>query len=572
MRRTFILLICVLLGCGSGGLPGPLDDDDSTPDPADAALLAAAAELYDADRVLEIVVDMDPDDADALAAETNSLFELIEGADCLDAPPTGPFNWYPGDITIDGELVQEVGLRKKGLLGSMSSSRPSFKVKFDKFDAQQRFHGLERLTLNNGLADPSRIKQCLGYQLFARAGLPAPRCNFAHVQVNEYDLGIYVNVEPVKKTFLKYAFDGDDEGDLYEGTLSDFRAGWTDTFEPETGASDPGRAPIHAVTEALAVADDADMLDALDEVLDLDAFHRFWATEVLIGHIDGYSGNRNNFYVYRPQGSDRLEFLPWGIDAIFRRGAAFGSDTTVAVMAGSALPRRLWEIPESRDDYLQALEGVIDEVWDEGWLLDEIDRMEELTEPFVLPDPNRVADLAAIRDFVTSREDELLAVLDEPMPTFDQPLGASPCLAYQGELQVEFEAPWDSIGSDDILNEGWSMQSGVVGGLPFELEGAAVSGLDGDHLVLAAVALTSPSSVRETVIYVPTWMFDGSAEIPLGGWGAQAYLLDIDFSDGQQQEILGTVWQTDLVFTELDAVPGGMVRASLDGPVYHQGG
>ena len=53
--------------------------------------------------------------------------------------------------------------------------------------------GLRRMTLNNARQDPSYINQCLGYQLFAAAGVPAPRCSFATVTVNGEQLGIYAH-------------------------------------------------------------------------------------------------------------------------------------------------------------------------------------------------------------------------------------------------------------------------------------------------------------------------------------------------------------------------------------------
>ena len=85
----------------------------------------------------------------------------------------------------------------------------------------QNLHGVDNITLNNSVQDPSLIRQCIGYQLFTDAGYPSPQCNFAHVYVNGTDLGIYVHVEPIKRTFLRTHFDEDD-GDLYEGTVSDF--------------------------------------------------------------------------------------------------------------------------------------------------------------------------------------------------------------------------------------------------------------------------------------------------------------------------------------------------------------
>ena len=99
----------------------------------------------------------------------------------------------------------------------------------------RKYHGLERLTLNNNIQDPSLVKQYLSYKLFRKAGLPAPRCNFARVHVNGQYLGVYTNVESIRKPFLKRAFN-DSDGDLYEGMINDFREGMYETFEVKDGA------------------------------------------------------------------------------------------------------------------------------------------------------------------------------------------------------------------------------------------------------------------------------------------------------------------------------------------------
>ena len=106
-------------------------------------------------------------------------------------------------------------MRKKGFFGSGISTRPSLKVRFDKFVKKRRFHGLDQLTLNNNVQDPSQIHQYMTYWFFAKAGVVAPRCNFARVSVNGEDLGIYSNVESIRKPFLKRVFAS--KGDLYEG-------------------------------------------------------------------------------------------------------------------------------------------------------------------------------------------------------------------------------------------------------------------------------------------------------------------------------------------------------------------
>jgi hypothetical protein len=70
---------------------------------------------------------------------------------------------------------------------------------------------LRKLTLNNNRQDPGNlVHQCLGYGVFAAAGVPAPRCNVAAVSVNGVPLGVYTHVEPVGEPMLGLHF-ADDE-------------------------------------------------------------------------------------------------------------------------------------------------------------------------------------------------------------------------------------------------------------------------------------------------------------------------------------------------------------------------
>lgn len=571
-RLVLILLplLVTLAGCeGAGGALGGTGDDDDVDSPSEAE--ETARSLYAIDHIVEIAIEIAPDDASSLAEETNSLFGLLEGEDCMDEPWSGPFNWYPADITVDGEQVLNVGVRKKGLIGSLSTTKPSLKVKFDKFEPEQRLGGLERLTLNNSVSDPTLVKQCLGYQLFADAGLASPRCNFAHVTVNGSDLGVFVNVEPLKKTFLSAAFEGDDDGDLYEGTLSDFREGWTGTFEAETSDSDSSLAPIHEVRDALALADDADAFAALDAGMDIERFRTFWALEVLVGHQDGYTGNRNNFYVYRPEGTGRLEFLPWGIDVIFRDGGGQDGQSANVVFANSLLPRRLWDNPGQRALYLTEVERLLDEVWDADGLQRELDRMLELVEPLAVLPQSYEEQVAGLQDFIAARESTMRAALGEELPEFEQPLADSPCLIYAGELRVEFETTFGTLGADAPLDEGSSRMTGVYEGVEFDLSGGAVGGLNEGRVVVATQALTSATKMVQSVAVVPWWELDKDP-VPLGGFGSQAYLLSLDFStEPGIQTVLGSLWEAELSFEQLTGDPGSPLSGRWEGPIYANG-
>lgn len=548
--------------------PTPTTSTETEIDPA----VAAAEAMYDPDHVAEIAFTIDVADAELLSAETNSLFSLLEGEDCLDSPWSGPFNWYPADVVVDGVRRDQVGVRKKGLIGSLSTEKPSLKVDFDKFVDGQTLDGLERLTLNNSISDPSLIKQCLGYQLFRDAGLAAPRCHFAHVSANGDDLGVYVSVEPLKKDFLRWAFDGDEDGDLYEGTLSDFRAGWTSTFEADTNSTDPTRAPILAVEAALALEDDAAMLAALDAVVDMDGFYRFWAMEVIVGHLDGYTGNTNNFYVYRPENSDKLVFIPWGIDAIFLRFESFGSDTSLVALNNTALTRRLWSIPDQRQRYLDTLQEMLDTVWDEDALLAEVDRMEALTAPLALPDDGwREAELVNVREFITTRQAELEAAIAAPMPEYDIPLREGICLVESGTLRVDFDTAWGSLQVPDPLGEGVSLVVGQADGVDFDAAGGAIAGEEYGMATIAGLVLTTPTDLLYGVVQVPLPWVEEGARIPLDGMSTVALLAGIDFRVSEDAFIVGSIWSGELVIDSFTGVPGEPIVGHFEGTLYSGG-
>ena len=138
-------------------------------------------QLYAPDRVIELRFEIAVADWDTLRNQHRSLEEIIFG-NCLVAPPASAFTYFPAKVTVDLKdgktdpiTLERVGLRKKCFLGSDNSDKPSLKVKLDEYVEDQRLLGLRHLTLNNCNQDPSFIHQCLGYQLFAKASVPAPR-------------------------------------------------------------------------------------------------------------------------------------------------------------------------------------------------------------------------------------------------------------------------------------------------------------------------------------------------------------------------------------------------------------
>ncbi|MBT8491479.1 MAG: CotH kinase family protein [Deltaproteobacteria bacterium] len=432
---TVGLLLALVSALGACG-----DDGGSGADPSEV--------LFDPGRIVEIDITLADSDWQALREQTRTIDALL-GDDCQSEPFGSPFTYFEGDVTIDGELFAQVGVRKKGFFGSLSDIKPSLKIKLDEYVEGQELYGYERLTLNNNRQDPARIKQCLSYQLFAAAGVPAPRCNFARVTVNGEDLGLYANVETVKKRFLRRYYE-DEDGMLFEGTLSDFREGWSGTLEPKTNELEPDFARPDELTAILASANDSELIEALEPVVDLDLFYSFWAMEAFVAHGDGYAGNTNNYFLYVDPDDQRIDFVPWGVDSTFNQFAVQGPGGAPAasVYVNGVLAKRLYQIPAGRARYFERLEELLEQVWDESALLAEIDRMESLIEAVAADDPLHAAriladDIDAVRDFVEERRDLFQAEIDVP-PELDQPLRDQFCFRPLGTASGTFDTSYGS--------------------------------------------------------------------------------------------------------------------------------
>ena len=451
--------------------PAALTDDEEAPQ-RDA--------YFALDRVLDVSIEIAVEDWDTLRHQTRTLADVFAEIEeyGLSRPFADIYTWFGASVTVDGETHVDVGVRKKGFVGSQSSTKPSLKLRFDKYtDGQSLSGGMNRMTLNNSVQDPSMVNTCLSYRVFAAAGNPAPRCNFANVSVNGADLGLYVHVEEFKAPFLSSHF-GNADGNLYEGTVSDFTPEFRGTIEKKTNEDADDWSDIDAVVGALRDSSDAG-LKALGEIVDLDRFLSFWATEVLVGHWDGYAGDRNNYWFYRePDG--RFVFMPWGTDGTFHLQDDPNpfdniSDPPPSVLALTAIPNRLYNHPDWRAKYVARLTEILDAVWDETELLAAVDEMAAIVQQHALPEEARAAaaDTERVRTFVLKRKAEILTDLSPTPPDWPEPQVSAGPSAGSGTLEITFETTWGSNLSPNPLGQG-TIHSLLLNGAPEPIQGMGV--------------------------------------------------------------------------------------------------
>ena len=450
----------------------PAPEDDAEAHPSDA--------YFALDRVLDISIEIAVEDWDTLRHQTRTLEDVFAEIERygLSRPFADIYTWFGATVTVDGEAHADVGVRKKGFVGSQSDTKPALKLRFDKYTDGQSLGGvMERMTLNNSVQDRSMVNTCLSYRVFAAAGSPAPRCNFATVSVNGKDLGLYVHVEEIKAPFLSRHF-ASAEGNLYEGTVSDFTPTYRGTIEKKTNTDAADWSDIDAVVAALQDPSDAG-LEALGEIVDLDRFLSFWATEVLVGHWDGYAGDRNNYWFYRePDG--RFVFMPWGADGTFHLEDDPNpfdniSNPPPSVLALTAIPNRLYNDGDWRSRYVARLKEILDTAWDEEDLLAAVDEMAAIVQQHALEEERRAAaaDTERVRKFILKRKGEILADLTPEPPDWPEPEAYVPPSAGSGTLEITFETTWGSNLSANPLEAG-TIDSLVLNGSEESVEGVGI--------------------------------------------------------------------------------------------------
>jgi hypothetical protein len=290
-----------------------------------------------------------------------------------------PREWVPAWLRWEGSLYGPIGLRVKGENSFRPfDEKPSLHLRFDEYDDDGRFLGLRRVVLNNMIDDDSQLRERLAYGVFRALGAPASRCNHATLTVNGADYGLYANVENVDEELLGRWFE-DDEGSMWEIHDADFRPGLLEGFELEEGEDD--RSTLEALT---ALLEQEDGIQGFGAYVEEDPWFRYFAVMGWIGNLDGYpfSDPGDDAHVYREPASERLHFLPHGLDE------AFFDDASVEYVMHGILATACIEDAACKARWREELRAVMDA----GDALDLSSRIDEIAAEIagsVAADPRR---------------------------------------------------------------------------------------------------------------------------------------------------------------------------------------
>jgi hypothetical protein len=295
-----------------------------------------------------LTVDTPPELFDPL---TVTRFEITLPEASVTALNGNPYEFVAGTLSafVGTAIVtgQAVGVRlKSGLSFQPLSGKASFKIRADGYTTEGRIFGLKNITLNSMVDDRTMLHETLAYRLLRASGIPAPRTGYAWVTVNGQDYGLYVVVEAYDAQFAATNFNNTSH--LYEG-VSDLYVSEIDSFDIEDGSKTDLTDLTTLIDKVNKPADENWKID-VSGVADLAEMTRLWAVEHYIGHADGYSLARNNYFLHSTN-DGVFTMLPWGTDRAFVDKPVFNECTGV-------ICSKCMSVASCKSQYTMALTGI----------------------------------------------------------------------------------------------------------------------------------------------------------------------------------------------------------------------
>jgi len=165
----------------------------------------------------------------------------------------------------------------------------------------------------------------------------------------------------------------DKDGNFYDGGFL------RDLDQPLQLVSTKDDVKNHADLKALVAAvreKPAERFAKIDKLIDMDKFLSFLALEVITWDWDGYPMNRNNYRIYHDPKTNKITFIPSGMDQMF-------ADPNGPILPNfqGFVARALLETPEGKERYLKKMADIMKNVYKTGDLIKRLDDLEKRVQP-----------------------------------------------------------------------------------------------------------------------------------------------------------------------------------------------
>jgi len=287
-----------------------------------------------------------------------------------------PRTYVPATVQVGTTVYTNVGIHLKGAAGSTRDfdDRPAMTLNFDKFVKGQKCNGLEKLHLNNSVQDDTYLSESIASRLYLDCGVPTARSGHAFIHLNGRNLGLYVLKEGYDSLFLKRNFPPGTNGlgNLYDGG---FLQDVDQQLELDAGNGPQDYSDLRQLRKA-ANTPESRRAPELERVLDVERFLTFLAIQALTDDWDGYGRNRNNYRLYFDPRTGRANFIPHGMDQLFRELNAPLDPQWQGMVAWSVL-----ELPSMQARYRDRLRSVVTNRFTWTWVTNHLSSVDARLQP-----------------------------------------------------------------------------------------------------------------------------------------------------------------------------------------------
>ncbi len=142
--------------------------------------------------------------------DINITFDVENWMNDLDSLRYNGDGLLLGNVEINDQKFENVGIRYRGSKSfTPGSKRNGLHLKLNYINKDQNIQGYATIKLSKALRDPSMLREVMSYEI-ARKYMPAPKANYARVNINGTYYGLFVNVEAVGEKFLNEQFGSSD--------------------------------------------------------------------------------------------------------------------------------------------------------------------------------------------------------------------------------------------------------------------------------------------------------------------------------------------------------------------------
>ena len=235
----------------------------------------------------------------------------------------GEKEYIRADITIDGTLIEDVGLRLKGNSTLQSLSNNSMGggggggmtqlfednpeelpglMSFDEYEEGRAYQGMTEIALRPATSGSEvAINEALALELTAESGQITQDYTITSVTVNGSESAARIVVD---------APDTEWADELGSGVLYKARAGgsldyvgddpteYEDSFRQINAEGAYDLQPVMTLMKFLNESTDEEFAEELDDYVDTESFAKYLATQEILSNNDAMDGPGNNYYLW----------------------------------------------------------------------------------------------------------------------------------------------------------------------------------------------------------------------------------------------------------------------------------